>query len=239
MFPSNPSLHRRHFIIGSGPSLKEVDFDLLKDEVTWGMNRIHLMYDRTDWRPTFFAMWDWNQQNPPGYWRACIAAHWETPKFLWEGFRDGHPWYPDLEPIGEVPNTTWLPRCAKHHYYQGDNKAKRATAWHLPEICTAFSGLGAMMQLAVQHGATELILLGCDGYGPDYSKNHFVDQYSDDERDRSELDNVNMLQMHRVARDSSPIPIYSTSPAYGVHPWVRLEEILNVNDARETAIFSA
>lgn len=226
---STSYLNRRHFILGSGPSLKDVDFSLLDGEVTWAMNRIHLLYDRTDWRPTFYFCCDFNQQNPPGYWVDCIRAHYDTPKYLWEGFRDGDRMYPDLQGgVGEVPNTTWIPRCRKHHYYMGDNYAKRAESWHLPDICTAFSGLGAMMQLAVLNGATELVLLGCDLYGPDYSKNHFVERYSDDERDRSELDNTNMIHMHRVAARSCPVPIYNASPfsRLDVHPKVNLEEML-------------
>ena len=206
-----PYANRRHWIIGSGSSLNDTPLELLKGEVTWGMNRIHLMYDRVDWRPTFYFMVDFNQQNPPNYWHDCIRAHWDTPKFLWSGFRDGHKWFPDLEPIGDVPNTTWIERCPDHHYYMGDNVVRRAESWHLPDICTAFSGLGAMMQLAVLHGANSLYLLGCDLYGPDYGKNHMVTAYSGDLRDRSALDNINMVQMHEVAARSSPVPIYNAT----------------------------
>jgi hypothetical protein len=91
-------------------------------------------------------MCDWNQQNPHDYWKDCIREHWDTPKWLWDGFRDGAKLFPDLDPIGEVPNTTWIPRCRRHHYYMGNNYMKRAESWHMPEICTAFSGIGAVMQ---------------------------------------------------------------------------------------------
>lgn len=224
-----PSFPERHFIIGSGPSLNLVDLSMLNGSITWAMNRIHLLYDRTDWRPSFFFMVDFNQRNPVGYWKDCIRAHWNTPKYLWRGFRDGDKMFPDLgEGIGEVPNTTWIDRCKWHHYYMGDNYRKRAQSWHLPDVCTAFSGLGAMMQLAVLHGATELALLGCDLYGPDYGTNHFIPHYSDDDRDRSELDNTNMIWMHQVAKASCPVPIVNASPIsrLDVHPKVKLEELL-------------
>lgn len=223
------SFERRWFLIGSGPSLKDVDLSLLEGEVTFAMNRVHLMYDRTDWRPTFFFMVDFNQQNPHNYWHECIRAHWETPKWLWDGFRDGVPGLLELEAIGPVPNTTWIPRCQKHHYYMGNNYAKRVESWHLPRLCTAYSGMSTMMQIAVQQGATEIVLLGCDGYGPDYSENHFVANYSADERDRSEVDNTNMQQLHTVARRSSPIPIVNANPNsyYEQYPKRSLEEVLN------------
>jgi len=224
-------LNRRWFIIGSGPSLKTVDFSLLEGEVTFAMNRVHLMYDRTDWRPTLFFMVDHNQQNPHNYWRDCIKAHWDTPKWLWEGFRDGVKGFPSLEKIGPVPNTTWIPRCPEHHYYMGDNYMRRVESWHLPDICTAYSGLSAMMQIAVLQGATEIVLLGCDGYGPDYSQNHFTERYTDDERDRSKMDMANMTQLHEVAKRSSPIPILNANPdsLYEMYPKVQLEEVLSVN----------
>ena len=197
----------RHWIIANGASLKETPLHLLKDEMTWAMNRIHLMYPYTDWRPKRYLMVDWNQQNPHNYWKDCIAAHMETKKYLWEGFREGHPYF-ELEPIGDLPNTTWLPRCKKHHYYMADNW-KRAENWHLPEICTAFSGIGAVMQLAVQEGATELYIVGADLYEPDYRKNFFVENYTDDQRPRDVMDNQNMTQVHVVAKRSSPVPIYN------------------------------
>lgn len=200
----------RHWVIGNGRSLQWTPLAALKDEVTWAMNRIHLYYPKTSFRPTYFFMVDFNQQNPRNYWHDCIRAHWDTPKFLWDGFRDGHKLFPEIEPIGEVPHTTWIPRCEKHHYYAGDNYRKRAESWHLPTICTAFSGIGAVMQLAVLNGATEIYLLGCDLYEPgDYSQNFVVPDYAQDSRDRSEIDNINMIQVHRVAKRSSPVPIYN------------------------------
>ena len=201
----------RHWIIANGKSLLDTPLHLLKDEVTWGMNRIHLHYKNTTWRPSYYLMVDWNQQNPHNYWRDCIWAHGNTPKYLWEGFRDGHKWFPDLEPIGDVPNTTWIPRCQRHHYYMGNNIPKRAESWHLPDICTAFSGIGAMMQLAVLNGATELYIVGADLYVPDYRQNFFTENYTDDQRPRDELDNTNMVQVHTVAKRSSPVPIYNAT----------------------------
>jgi hypothetical protein len=219
----------RHWIIGNGSSLLDTPLHLLKDEVTWGMNRINLFYSKTTWRPTYYLMVDYNQQNPKNYWKDSIRAHWETPKFLWDGFRAGHKLFPELEPIGEVPNTTWIPRCDKHHYYMADNYMKRAESWHLPTLCTAFSGIGTMMQLAVMNGATELYLLGCDLYVPDYRLNFFASDYTADQRPRDVLDNQNMTHVHTVAKRSSPIPIYNCTVGgkLEIHERRDLYEVLN------------
>ncbi len=49
----------RIFLVGNGPSLNKIDMDLLKTEYTFAANRIYLMFDRTDWRPTFYTSIDW------------------------------------------------------------------------------------------------------------------------------------------------------------------------------------
>lgn len=219
----------RHWIIANGASLLDTPLHLLKDEIAWGMNRVHLFYPKTEWRPTHYLMVDYNQQNPHNYWKDCIRAHWDTPKFLWDGFRDGHKLFPDLEPMGEVPNTTWIPRCQKHHYYMADNYRKRAESWHFPTICTAFSGIGSMMQLAVQNGATELYIVGADLYEPDYRKNFFTPDYTSDQRPRDVLDNTNMTHVHQVAKRSSPIKIYNCTLGGKLEVYERKDiyEVLN------------
>jgi len=44
---------QRCVIIGNGPSLNKTDLSLLKNEYTFGLNKIYLLFDRIDWRPTF------------------------------------------------------------------------------------------------------------------------------------------------------------------------------------------
>lgn len=48
----------RLFILGNGPSLNDMPLNLLKNEYTMCFNRFNLMFDRIDWRPTFFAICD-------------------------------------------------------------------------------------------------------------------------------------------------------------------------------------
>ncbi len=49
-------IHRgqRCFIIGNGPSLKKTDLKLLKDEMTFGMNRIYLGFPEMGFETTYF-----------------------------------------------------------------------------------------------------------------------------------------------------------------------------------------
>lgn len=58
----------RCFIVANGPSLRMDDLDRLSDEgeITFGMNRIYALYDKTRWRPTFYLSQD------PTVIRSCI-----------------------------------------------------------------------------------------------------------------------------------------------------------------------
>jgi len=46
---------RRCFIIGNGPSLKQTDLSLLKDEFTFGMNRIYLAFPELGFTTTYYV----------------------------------------------------------------------------------------------------------------------------------------------------------------------------------------
>lgn len=50
--------NRRAFIIGNGPSLAPADLSCLKDEITFAANKIYLLYDQTDFRPTYYTCVD-------------------------------------------------------------------------------------------------------------------------------------------------------------------------------------
>lgn len=54
----NSAKRKRCFIVATGPSLIKEDLELLEDEVTFGVNSIFLMYDKTDWRPTYYVCTD-------------------------------------------------------------------------------------------------------------------------------------------------------------------------------------
>lgn len=51
---------KRCFIIGNGPSLKVEDLELLRDrnEYCFACNKIYKIFEKTDWRPDFYACTD-------------------------------------------------------------------------------------------------------------------------------------------------------------------------------------
>lgn len=54
------SMHNRHlgercFVLGNGPSLSRSNLNRLGGQITFGLNRIFLMFDKTEFRPTYYA----------------------------------------------------------------------------------------------------------------------------------------------------------------------------------------
>jgi hypothetical protein len=46
---------QRCFILGNGPSLARMDLSLLKNDICFGLNRIYLIFEQTDFRPTYYV----------------------------------------------------------------------------------------------------------------------------------------------------------------------------------------
>jgi hypothetical protein len=45
----------RCFIVANGPSLQRTNLDLLKNDITFGLNRIYLSFGQTTFRPTYYV----------------------------------------------------------------------------------------------------------------------------------------------------------------------------------------
>lgn len=54
----NKHLGKRCFILGNGPSLSVEDLEKLKNEITFASNKIFLLFDKTNWRPTYYSIFD-------------------------------------------------------------------------------------------------------------------------------------------------------------------------------------
>lgn len=51
---------RRCFIIGNGPSLKHTDLSLLRNEITFGANRLYMLFEQMGFSTTFYLVTDQN-----------------------------------------------------------------------------------------------------------------------------------------------------------------------------------
>jgi hypothetical protein len=179
-------MNKRIFLVATGPSLLKTPLDALIGEDTFAINKIHRIYDRTNWRPTYLYYVDFTALNPK--WRDPIDTNKGVVKHMWllkdfhHGLPPQHSNYKDFPPewaLGDMPNVTWVPRCEKHRAYSAENPSPKAMhEWHLPDICTAYNGISPMIQVAVTMGYEEIYLVGCDlDYKPDWRLNHFDADY--------------------------------------------------------------
>lgn len=185
----------RIFLIGNGKSLNKTPLDLLKGEDTFALNAIDLIYDKTDWRPTYYFCMDVNP-NDRHRWQAIENNLGCKKVFLYDLWRDRF----------SGDNITWLPRCKKHHPFPVYSQ-NAMQEWHLPTICTAHGSMNPMMQLAYTMGYDEIYLVGVDMFASKHD--HFDERYPAfwvwQERNKIEQ------HIHEVAKKSCPIPIYNAT----------------------------
>jgi hypothetical protein len=132
---------QRAFIIGNGPSLKQTDLSRLKDEFTFGLNRIYLMFPELGFVSTYFV-----SVNDLVI-EQCLQdiCGLPMPKFLsWRSHR--------FFPKGALP--------ANFLYTTYDNPAfARDVRWRVWESATVTY---VALQLAFHMGFRQIILIGVD-----------------------------------------------------------------------------
>ncbi len=132
---------KRCFVIANGPSLKKIDFELLKDEITIGMNRIYLLEEVNGFKPTY---------------KVCIDRKSQILQFADE--------------YNNQTGTCFYEWDLKHKFEKKDNfifiKSKFSTKFTKDPIAEPFgSGQSVAytcMQLAFYMGFTEVYLIGKD-----------------------------------------------------------------------------
>lgn len=143
---------RRAFVLGNGPSLNKVDMSLLKDEITFGANQIHLGFQKWGWETDYWAITDRLQIEKYSSSFSKALSNSEFMKFV---------------PASTVhlfdfkPETT----CPIHHNFitpEGDPEFSLD-----PTIVNSGkSVVFVMAQLAAVMGCTDIVFLGVDhSYG--------------------------------------------------------------------------
>ena len=160
---------QRAFVVATGPSLTVEDINLIRGEISFGVNSIVLIYDKTDWRPTYYGIQDKN-----AYERLedqIISSRNEIE---------------DIFCGVSIKNLTPEVRCSCTYYALNILDHDRWGLKHIQKCTTKadlylYSGHSitfSMMELAMYMGFSEIVLLGvdCDYSG---SKAHFQEYTSD------------------------------------------------------------
>ncbi|MEE8574019.1 MAG: 6-hydroxymethylpterin diphosphokinase MptE-like protein [Thermodesulfobacteriota bacterium] len=131
---------KRCFIIGNGPSLKEMDLKPLRNEVTFGLNRIYLLFDKIGFTTSYYV-------SVNGYLIEQCAKEIENincPKFIRWDYRN------HFTPSSEI--IYMRSRSVPGFYHD----PARDGLWEGTTVTYA------AMQLAYFMGFTEVVLIGVD-----------------------------------------------------------------------------
>jgi hypothetical protein len=135
---------QRAFIIGNGPSLRQTDLSKLRNEFTFGMNRIYLLFPELGFTTTYFA--SINDLVIEQFADEILAL--PMPKFL--AWRSHRHFSSDL-PISQIP--TFL-----YTSYTGPRFAKTVTG----RVWEGATVTNVALQLAFHMGFEKVILIGVD-----------------------------------------------------------------------------
>jgi hypothetical protein len=170
----------RCFIIGNGPSLTAEDLDKIKNEYSFALNRIYLIFDKTDWRPTFYCSEDEKLLK-------SITSIIDEYEFDYKFMPIWLKWYHDID----LKNVTYISTTSEK-----DDSGLPYFSESV-ERCTGAGGTVTYtaMQIAVYMGFKEIYLLGIDhNYNilknnkgeivvDDTVRDYFCDDYNKDKAD--------------------------------------------------------
>jgi len=151
----NKYKNKRIFLIGNGPSLNKTPLDRLKGDYTIAMNRIALIYNKVNWRPSFFICTTNNIYRKS--WQKDILKTIDLgiTSFVWDKFKDI---------VGKRDNVYYI-NCTDGENITGNP----SDDWWSNDISKRVSKFGTSMLVALQAasymGFNPIYLLGCDlGY---------------------------------------------------------------------------
>lgn len=140
---------RRCFVIGNGPSLTTEDLESLSDEITFASNRIYKIFDNTDWRPTYYMIFDESVAASDGVIENVNKLQCEMKFFRQQGYY--------------VYRHIKEPRCLIHSYwsrkYLDNPDFSEDMSKGIYSIATVTY---TMIELARHMGFSEIYLIGVD-----------------------------------------------------------------------------
>lgn len=216
----------RVFLIGNGPSLKNTNLELIKDEHSIAMNQISLIYPFTTWRPSYYLYTADNINNRiwGEKWRLSVNEAVSCPgttSFVWRAFADK---------VVSRPNIVWMDNVTEFDIGKEGTFSTNAAQW----LSKTGTSMNVALQLAYFMGFKQVFLLGCDlnwktTTGTEEDPNHFDPSYSaripDGERER-----LRMRRTHEYAqqffRDAGR-EVYNAThrTLLGVYPLVDFERV--------------
>lgn len=206
---------RRAFVVGNGPSLARTNLDLLKDEITFGCNKLLSLYEKTEMRVKHYVRAEGMElvrEPDPSLWADDALYHLNDPEITtWM-----NPYFKlALGKIGREKKwekANWIGVCT--HYLTHYDRDDCPVLWHKPMLCGFGSSVNVAIQIAVDLGFAPIYLVGCDlgyedgkpsHYDPDYEKGY------EDMLRPARYANMDTLMAHIIAKRSSPVEIFNAT----------------------------
>ncbi len=135
---------KRAVIIGNGPSLKQTDLTKLRNEITFGMNRIYLVFPELGFHTTYFAA---SNDLVIGQFHEDILAL-PMPRFL--AWHSHHHFSADLS-LSDIPTFLYTSYTGPHF-----SQDVRGRVWEGATVTNV------ALQLAFHMGFQQVVLIGVD-----------------------------------------------------------------------------
>lgn len=161
----NKYLGKRCFLIGNGPSLNPDDLEKLHmaGEITFACNRIHLIFDKTNWRPTFYFLIDGKEYKHNEF----MLKQGNQINFIKDFIGCNNSDYMNTFYFRNSPNDFSLEYVKFSEEISIECYAGCTTTYE-------------MLQFAIYMGFEEIYLLGVDfSWGEDGKNAHFDENYGD------------------------------------------------------------
>lgn len=206
---------KRVFLVGTGPSLKAEDLELIKGEYSIGCNMVYKMFDKTNWRPTYYCMTD---RVYAKHQSQEILEHVDMPFFVPKSTAKRMPDKGSTAiKVNDIYDYNTYQVQGRFHYY-----------CYLKASVMMF-----MLELAMYLGMTEIYLLGVDCTNT-YKKNgHFAKDYVQS--------GTRQAEQRRIERDLNKDNM--TEEELWNHNYLRniqaYEEIKRFADAKGIKIYNA
>ena len=246
---------KRGFIIANGPSLADTNLDLIKDEISIAMNRVSLIYDRCEWRPTYYLFSSTNVNNPEwgDAWTTSVRQSIKTKgvtSFISSKFRKR------IDPKNKYDNVHWINSVSENKPSPtGEIKESCFSTNIVDRIDKSGTSINLALQLAYHMGFSELVLVGADlGWTKDTGSksdpNHFDNSYRanipNPDKANLQMRNVHALALKNFKRKDSSIKLYNASvkTVLDIYPIIDFEEyvlnskvVLRDKDQEEAKVF--
>jgi hypothetical protein len=217
----------RAFVVGNGPSLNVTPLNKLIGEVSFGVNRIHLIYNQTDWRPTYYVRSEDEEDIDMSVWKDDLLAQFNSNTHVYCNHYFTKNLKKEIEEAGATERIHGIKAC--NHYLDHFDSEVSPHVWHMG-LCSFGSSVNVCVQLAINLGYSPIYLVGCDLGYKDETPSHFSADYINVDKSKlrsAHYANMDTLAAHMVAKRSSKTPIYNATIGgqLEVYPRVNFEEL--------------